>query len=192
MQHYSIKKWLLLIVSVCFLFACASTTPKPDPEEEALQQKMEAVRKSRAEEERRIELAKQRAMEIEQVRQDSETQKQAAEEQQFIYEDIYFKINSSKLTPNAIALLKRKSAYLRDNPGITVMLESYCDDRGGPLFNLRLGDLRGGRVKTFLIREGISVDRMMVVSYGKERRLDSGSSPEARAKNRRVHFMINK
>jgi len=45
-------------------------------------------------------------------------------------------------------------------------------------------------VRNFLIKKGVEPDRLQAVGYGDMRPLDKRKTAEARAKNRRVEFII--
>lgn len=113
-----------------------------------------------------------------------------AEKIKFMYEDIYFSKGSYALQPEAQQILKRKAQWLRENPDIAVIIEGHTDERGSKENNFALGDRRAGAVKSFLIREGIESPRLIAVSFGNERPIDSGKTEPARSKNRRVHFVV--
>ncbi len=108
----------------------------------------------------------------------------------FVYEDIYFKRGSYRLQPEARSILKRKAEFLKKYPEISVIIEGHTDERGSRETNIAFGDRRAGAVKSFLIREGIERVRLIPVSFGKERPIDTGKTEKARAKNRRVHFVV--
>jgi peptidoglycan-associated lipoprotein len=65
------------------------------------------------------------------------------------------------------------------------VLEGHADERGTREYNLALGERRANAAKDYLMTYGISSDRISVLSYGKERPVDSGSNPLAWSKNRR-------
>ncbi len=108
----------------------------------------------------------------------------------FVYEDIHFKKGSYRLQPEAREILKRKAGFLKKYPQVSVIIQGHTDERGSRETNIAFGDRRAGEVKSFLIREGIERIRLIPVSYGKERPIDTGKTEKARAKNRRVHFVI--
>ena len=108
----------------------------------------------------------------------------------FMYEDIYFKKGSYRLQPEARSILKRKAEFLKKYPEIAVIIEGHTDERGSRETNIAFGDRRAGAVKSFLIREGIERYRLIPVSFGKERPIDTRKTEKARAKNRRVHFVV--
>jgi peptidoglycan-associated lipoprotein len=105
-------------------------------------------------------------------------------------EDIYFKKGSYRLQPEARAILQRKADFLKEYPQVSVIIEGHTNERGSRETNIAFGDRRAGAVKSFLIKEGIDRSRLIAVSFGKERPVDTGSSENARAKNRRVHFVV--
>ena len=113
-----------------------------------------------------------------------------AEKIKFMYEDVYFKKGSYALTPEAKELLIRKAEWLHKHPEINVVIEGHTDERGSKEFNIAFGDRRAGAVKSFLIKQGIDRERLNAVSFGKEKPIDPRRTEEAKAKNRRVHFVI--
>ena len=98
---------------------------------------------------------------------------------------VFFATNESILTTASRETLRAQAAWLRKNPSINVVLEGHADERGTREYNLALGERRANAAKDYLMTYGISSDRISVLSYGKERPVDSGSNPLAWSKNRR-------
>jgi peptidoglycan-associated lipoprotein len=98
---------------------------------------------------------------------------------------VFFATNESVLTTASRDTLRKQAAWLRKNSDITVVLEGHCDERGTREYNLALGERRANAAKDYLMTYGVASDRISVISYGKERPVDSGSSPLAWSKNRR-------
>ena len=98
---------------------------------------------------------------------------------------VFFATNESILTTASRETLRAQAGWLRKNPGINVVLEGHADERGTREYNLALGERRANAAKDYLMTYGISSDRITVLSYGKERPVDSGSNPLAWSKNRR-------
>ena len=98
---------------------------------------------------------------------------------------VFFATNESVLTTASRDTLRKQAAWLRKNSDITVVLEGHCDERGTREYNLALGERRANAAKDYLMTYGVASDRVSVISYGKERPVDSGSSPLAWSKNRR-------
>jgi peptidoglycan-associated lipoprotein len=98
---------------------------------------------------------------------------------------VFFATNESILTTASRETLRAQAAWLRKNSSINVVLEGHADERGTREYNLALGERRANAAKDYLMTYGISSDRISVLSYGKERPVDSGSNPLSWSKNRR-------
>ena len=68
---------------------------------------------------------------------------------------------------------------------IKVELEGNAEERETREDNLDLGERRAKAAKEYLRTYGVSADRITVLSYGKERPVDSGANPLSWSKNRR-------
>ena len=98
---------------------------------------------------------------------------------------VFFATNESVLTTRSRDTLRKQATWLRKNSEITVVLEGHADERGTREYNLALGERRANAAKDYLMTYGVSANRISVISYGKERPVDSGSNPLAWSKNRR-------
>ena len=98
---------------------------------------------------------------------------------------VFFATNKSSLTSASRATLRKQATYLRKNKKLNVTIEGHADERGTREYNLALGERRANAAKDYLMTYGISGNRISVISYGKERPVDSGSNPLAWSKNRR-------
>ena len=98
---------------------------------------------------------------------------------------VFFATNETVLTTASRETLRKQAAWLRKNSKVTIVLEGHADERGTREYNLALGERRANSAKDYLMTYGISSDRISVLSYGKERPVDSGSNPLAWSKNRR-------
>ena len=98
---------------------------------------------------------------------------------------VFFATNETVLTTASRETLRKQAAWLRKNSDLNVVLEGHADERGTREYNLALGERRANSAKDYLMTYGISSDRISVLSYGKERPVDSGSTPLAWSKNRR-------
>ena len=99
---------------------------------------------------------------------------------------VFFATNKSVLTTAARDTLRKQAAWMRKNKDISVTLEGHADERGTREYNLALGERRANAAKDYLMTYGISGNRINVISYGKERPVNSGSSPLAWSQNRRA------
>ena len=90
---------------------------------------------------------------------------------------IFFATNKSSLTTASRATLRKQATYLRKNKNLNVTIEGHADERGTREYNLALGERRANAARDYLMTYGISSDRISVLSYGKERPVESGSNP---------------
>ena len=98
---------------------------------------------------------------------------------------VFFATNESILTTRSRDTLRKQATWLRENSDVNVVIEGHADERGTREYNLALGERRANAAKDYLMTYGVSSDRISVISYGKERPVDSGSNPLAWSKNRR-------
>ena len=106
-------------------------------------------------------------------------------------EDVYFDYDRSELTENAKRLLAQVAEILVNETRFLVTVEGHTDARGTEDYNLSLGARRSSVVRDFLIAYGVDGNRLMSVSYGKERPKVQGSDESAYSKNRRAHFRVS-
>ena len=98
---------------------------------------------------------------------------------------VFFATNESILTTASRETLRKQAEYLRKNSSMNIVVEGHADERGTREYNLALGERRANAAKDYLMTYGISASRISVISYGKERPVDSGSNTLAWSKNRR-------
>ena len=98
---------------------------------------------------------------------------------------VFFATNESVLTTRSRDTLRKQAAWMRKNNALNFTIEGHADERGTREYNLALGERRANTVKDYLMTYGISGSRLSVISYGKERPVNSGSNPLAWSQNRR-------
>ena len=98
---------------------------------------------------------------------------------------VFFATNKSTLTTASRDTLRKQAAFMRKKSDLKFTIEGHADERGTREYNLALGERRANAVKDYLMTYGISGNRLSVISYGKERPVNSGSSPLAWSQNRR-------
>jgi peptidoglycan-associated lipoprotein len=99
---------------------------------------------------------------------------------------VFFATNKSILTTASRDTLRAQAAWMRaKGKDLSFTIEGHADERGTREYNLALGERRANAVKDYLMTYGISGNRLSVISYGKERPVNSGSNPLAWSQNRR-------
>ena len=98
---------------------------------------------------------------------------------------VFFATNKSNLTTAARETLRKQAKFLRKNKSLNVTVEGHADERGTREYNLALGERRANAAKDYLMTYGISGKRISVISYGKEKPVNTASTPLAWSQNRR-------
>ena len=98
---------------------------------------------------------------------------------------VFFATNKSTLTTASRDTLRKQAAWMRKKSDLSFTIEGHADERGTREYNLALGERRANTAKDYLMTYGISGSRLSVISYGKERPVNSGSNPLAWSQNRR-------
>jgi peptidoglycan-associated lipoprotein len=104
--------------------------------------------------------------------------------------DIHFDYDAYTIRPEDTSILDENAAWIRANPGGLVLIEGHADERGTDDYNLGLGDLRAAAAKNYLIAHGIPTERMVAISYGRERPVCTEHSEACWARNRRARFLV--
>ena len=181
---------LLVVPGLLFTAGCAKKAVQADAAVSQAtgqdQAALEAERARRAAEAARLAAEAEARRLADEARQREMTQAR----DEFLNENVHFEFDRSDLTPEAVAVLKKKAAWLSYNPAVTVMIEGHCDERGTNEYNLALGERRAQSAKNFLVNMGLAASRLSTISYGEERPLALGQNEEAWAKNRRAQFVI--
>lgn len=104
--------------------------------------------------------------------------------------DIFFSYDNADVRVDEQPAVSGDAAFLASHPAIKVLIEGHCDERGSDEYNLSLGESRADKIRNALVREGISSDRIKVVSLGKERPFcSSAENDSCWQQNRRAHFV---
>lgn len=98
---------------------------------------------------------------------------------------INFAFNSSQLTPEAQAILRRQADWIRQFPEVRFRVFGHTDLVGSNSYNKALGLRRAKAVVAYLAQNGISSSRVeAVVSFGKTQPIIATNAAEVR--NRRT------
>jgi len=102
---------------------------------------------------------------------------------------INFGYDSSSLSEENRLKLQGNAEWLKSNPGITLLIEGHCDQRGSTEYNLALGERRAQTVKNYITSMGINPSQLTIISYGKEKLIEVGDTEFSQSKNRRANFV---
>ncbi|MGE0770270.1 MAG: OmpA family protein [Cyclobacteriaceae bacterium] len=114
----------------------------------------------------------------------------------FVLNNIYFDLDKSDIKPESARELDKLVALLNDNPEIKIEMSSHTDSIASNAYNIQLSQRRAESTVAYLIRKGISPDRLVAKGYGETRPIarntnpDGTDNPEGRQRNRRTEFRI--
>ena len=108
-----------------------------------------------------------------------------------IFQSVHFDTDDHTLKNKAdLEALSQVALYLKKNPSIFVMIEGHCDERASASYNMALGLRRANYIRSFLVNQGVDLNRLYPVSRGKEQPLVLGHAAEDWKLNRRSEFKI--
>lgn len=108
-----------------------------------------------------------------------------------LFRNLQFPYNSNLIKgQDNLSIVKGIASQMKADPNLYLFVEGHCDERGAAAYNLALGSRRSNAVRNVLIKEGVDMDNIFTISYGKERPLVAGTGDEMWAINRRAQFRI--
>lgn len=103
---------------------------------------------------------------------------------------IHFAYDSAAIRRSENANLQAVAQQLQSSGDTKLLIEGNCDERGTEEYNRALGERRADAARNALIKLGISGDRIMTKSYGKDNPVATGHDEASRAQNRRDDFVL--
>lgn len=97
---------------------------------------------------------------------------------------VFFGYDQYGLSTEARDVLRRQADWMNLYNDTTAVIEGHADERGTREYNLGLGARRADSVKSFLVSQGVSPNRLRTISYGKERPIDARSDNSGWSRNR--------
>ena len=104
--------------------------------------------------------------------------------------NIFFDFDKFTLRSESYPELNRVAEFLEEQPSIKVEISGNTDNIGTEAYNLNLSKRRAESVSNYLIKKGISKERITTTFYGESRPRDTNDTKEGRQNNRRVEFTI--
>jgi OOP family OmpA-OmpF porin len=104
--------------------------------------------------------------------------------------DIRFAFNKFDVLPEYQTDLNKLANFLKINPKANVVMAGFTDNVGTEAYNLPLSKRRVESVANYLEQQGVGMDRMTLLWYGQTNPIADNSTPEGRAKNRRVEVAV--
>ncbi len=104
---------------------------------------------------------------------------------------VKFPVNKHQLSDDAMKALNTFAERLKsENKNVYLEIQGHTDATGPAEYNLQLGEARAEAVRRYLSKQGIALNRMSTISYGKDEPVESNKTKAGRAKNRRVVVVV--
>ena len=110
---------------------------------------------------------------------------------QAVGDRVFFQVDQSTLTPQAIATLDGQAQWLQSNSSYLAVIEGHADEQGTREYNVALGARRANAVREYLVSKGVPGNRIRTISYGKERPVAVCSEESCYSENRRAVTVIS-
>lgn len=105
-------------------------------------------------------------------------------------QDVLFATDSSAVRPDLQRDLYTLAGSLNRYPDTTVEVVGHTDSNGEAAYNQRLSQSRANSVADILVGAGVPRGRVVAYGRGEDQPVATNLTPEGRAQNRRVEFII--
>lgn len=107
-----------------------------------------------------------------------------------VLRNVFFETGSAALLPASTTELNRLVALLNEAPDLRIQISGHTDDQGDEASNQILSENRAKAVYDYLAQNGIDAARLRYKGFGENKPIDTNSTAEGRAKNRRTEFVV--
>ncbi len=110
----------------------------------------------------------------------------------YTIDNIHFEINRAYLKKESIDILDNLIKIMRQNRRLKLKVTGHTDSTGEEKYNQKLSERRADSVIEYMVKNGISPERLNSVGYGESKPVASNETKEGRRKNRRTEFSFFK
>lgn len=111
----------------------------------------------------------------------------AADGASLVLNNLFFDTDSATLRPESFPQLRRLAALL-NRAQLPIEIAGHTDNEGSATYNQTLSEARAQSVKSWLIDNGVDSSLLKSAGYGESRPIAPNTTPESRARNRRVEI----
>ncbi len=111
-------------------------------------------------------------------------------ENKLVTHAITFDVNKSVIGTEGIAFVRQLAQFLKTNPQIRLEIDGHTDSDGDADANMKLSQERADEVKKQLEYAGIDGTRLIPKGFGLTKPIKPNTTPEGKAENRRVEFLL--
>lgn len=106
--------------------------------------------------------------------------------------NIFFETNKFELLPQSKIELEVLKELLNANPSVQIQIQGHTDNVGDAKANEKLAENRAKAVYSYLIKEGISRNRLSFKGFGETKPIADNNTEDGRKQNRRTNFIVTK
>ena len=107
-----------------------------------------------------------------------------------VLENIFFEVDKYDLKEKSTTELQKIKRFLVENPDVRVEISGHTDNTGSPVHNQELSEKRAQSVYSYLVAQGLNVERLTTKGYGSHQPIADNETESGRQKNRRIEFKI--
>lgn len=108
--------------------------------------------------------------------------------QGFVVDNIHFEFDKAYLKKDSLDILEMLTQIMKRNPGLRLEVRGHTDSTGDKAYNRKLSERRADAVIEYMVKNGVSPERLRAVGFGDAKPIAPNNTPEGRAKNRRTEF----
>lgn len=109
--------------------------------------------------------------------------------ERIILEGVNFETARATLLPSARSILDQVASSLLSYPTAEVAIHGHTDNVGGAKYNMNLSLSRAEAVKAYLVSKGVTAERITTKGFGFTKPVADNTTPDGRARNRRIEFV---
>jgi OmpA-OmpF porin, OOP family len=103
---------------------------------------------------------------------------------------IRFEPGRAAIDPDSAGLLDRLVEATLRCPTAKIEIAGHTDAAGEDAFNQALSEKRAQAVADYLVKAGLSADRLAAIGYGSSQPVATNDTDEGKAQNRRIDFLV--
>lgn len=105
---------------------------------------------------------------------------------------ILFDTGNSTIKAESLSVMIDIIQILTEYPNANFTVEGHTDSVGSSASNQKLSEARANSVRDFLIKEGITMNRLSAIGYGEDKPIATNANRSGRKQNRRVEINLIK
>jgi outer membrane protein OmpA-like peptidoglycan-associated protein/outer membrane protein assembly factor BamB len=110
----------------------------------------------------------------------------------YVVDNVLFEFNKAYLKSQSLDVIDGLVRIMKQNPALKVEIRGYTDNKGKSAYNQKLSERRADAVAEYVIKQGVSPERISSVGFGEKNPIADNNTKAGRQKNRRTEFYFKK